>query len=241
MPPDYRYPKYDLDQSVDVARKITERGTGATVSSHELAALLEYSSTNNGAYLNRVAGARLFGLIDGQADAISVTDRAERIIHAVYPESAEQARIEAFRAVPLYSAFLDAFRGRELPDNQGMLNALVGRFKVPQEEASKALGRLLRSAGQAGLYRIAGETRMIEPTYSPQASQPTAPAISSPPPAASLPDPGSRRFPKIIEGALDLMPAGSPWDEAEYQEWLSFFDQACRVYYRIPRGRKSEE
>jgi hypothetical protein len=50
-----------------------------------------------------------------------------------------------------------------------------------------------------------------------------------------------RRFPKIIDGALDLMPAGPPWDEAEYREWLAFFDQACRVYYRIPRGGKNVE
>jgi hypothetical protein len=32
------------------------------------------------------------------------------------------------------------------------------------------------------------------------------------------------------------MPAGPPWDEPEYLEWLAFFDQACRVYYRIARG-----
>jgi hypothetical protein len=241
MPPDFRYPKYDLEQSVEVARKISERGTGATLSGHELAALLDYSGTNNGAYLNRVAAARLFGLIDGQADAISVTDRAERVIHAAYPETAEQARIEAFRAVPLYSAFLDAFRGRELPDTQGMINALVGRYKVPQEEASKALGRLLRSAGQSGLYRIAGETRMIEPTYSGRSSDAQGQEIPLPPPPTLLPDPGSRRFPKIIEGALDLMPSGPPWDEGEYREWLSFFDQACRVYYRIARGAKKSE
>ena len=137
MPPDYRYPKYDLDQSIDVARRIAERGAGATVSSHELAAMLGYSGTNSGAYLNRVAAARIFGLIDGQSDAISVTDRTERIIHAVYPESAERACIEAFRDVPLYSAFLDAFRGRELPDTTGMANALVSRFSVPAARGGK--------------------------------------------------------------------------------------------------------
>lgn len=248
MPPDFRYPRYDLEQSIEVAQRISERGSGATLSGPELAALLDYSGTNNGAYLNRVAAARLFGLIDGQADAISVTDRAERIIHAIYPESAEQARIEAFRAVPLYSAFLDAFRGRELPDTNGMLNALVSRFKVPSEESSKVLGRLLRSAGQAGLYRVAGETRMIEPTYSPQtvaragAAQGQGAAHDAAVTATpTTPDPGARRFPKIIDGALDLMPAGPPWDEAEYREWLAFFDQACRVYYRISRQQTKDD
>jgi len=32
-----------------------------------------------------------------------------------------------------------------------------------------------------------------------------------------------------------MMPSGPPWDEAEYAEWLDFFDKACRVYYRIKR------
>lgn len=233
----FRYPKYDLDQSVDVARKIHERGAGSTLSSHELAALLDYSGTNNGAYLNRVAAARLFGLIDGQADAISVTDRAERILRPDYPETAEQARLEAFRIIPLYSAFLEAFRGRELPDSKGMANALVTRFKVPEPEAGQILGRLLRSAGQAGLFRVAGSGRMIEPTISNRAnlSNRDEPVVLAPSSLLTTPDPGARRFPKIIDGALDLMPAGPPWDEAEYREWLAFFDQACRVYYRITR------
>src|SRR5262245_11990076 len=133
--PEYRYPRYSLDDSVEVARRITERGAGATASSPELAALLAYSGTNNGAYLNRVAAARLFGLIDGRPDAIAATDRATRIIHPDYPQTAEKALIEAFRAVPLFNEFFDAFRGRELPDEAGMLNTLVGRFKIPSKDS----------------------------------------------------------------------------------------------------------
>jgi hypothetical protein len=44
-----------------------------------------------------------------------------------------------------------------------------------------------------------------------------------------------RWFPKVIDGALDLMPAAPTWDEAEYVEWLTYFDKACRLYYRLPR------
>jgi hypothetical protein len=238
-----RFPRYDLDQSIQVARKIVERGTGATMSGHELAAALGYSGVNNGAYLNRIASARLFGLIDGPTAAISATERAERILHADYPETEEQARIEAFRSVPLYDAFLDAYRGRDLPEAQGMVNTLVSRYRVPAKSASEVLSRLLGCAGQAGLFRLAGLNRMIEPTYSarptrPGAEEPTSQPISPPP---ISPDPGARRFPKIIDGALDLMPAGPPWDEAEYAEWLAFFDQACRVYYRITRGSKKND
>jgi hypothetical protein len=239
---EYRFPVYDLDSSLEVARQIAARGVGATVTNHELAAMLDYSGTNNGAYLTRVSAARLFGFIDGRADAISASDRSIRILHPDYPETAERARLDAFRAVPLYAAFLDAFRGRPLPDDAGMLNTLVNRFGVPQGGARVALARLLTSAEQAGLFRTAGPGRMIEPTIR-GSSTPTVPddeetmtrAESAATPVVAYSG-GSRQFPKIIEGALDLMPSGPPWDEAEYAEWLDFFDKACRVYYRIKRS-----
>lgn len=234
MPLEYRYPQYDLDQSIDVARKITDRGSGATVSGQELAAFLDYSGVNNGAYLNRVAAARLFGLIEGTSKSLTASGLAEEIIHPDRPTAEAQARLTAFRSVPLFSAFLDAYGGRELPDEHLLVNGLVGRFRVPQKEARSVLVRLLASAEQAGLFSVAGSGRMIEPSLSrPSTSAEPEDAKPSPMP---LPDPGSRRFPKIIDGALDLMPAGAPWDEAEYREWLDFFDQACRVYYRIKRG-----
>jgi hypothetical protein len=252
MPELLRYPKYDLDQALDVARVISSRGTGATVSGPELAAMLDYSGTNNGAFLNRLSSARLFGFLDGQGDALRVTDLAERILHPDYPDTEIQARIEAFRSVPLYNAFLDAYRGRELPDANGIRNTLVSRYKVPDGEAGKVAGRLLRSAEEAGLFQVGGPTRMIIPTPATQersaddslhqSDVPTAIVTRGPtgptgPTGATGP---TARFPKIIEGALDLMPAGPPWDEAEYREWLSFFDQACRVYYRISRTRSAE-
>jgi hypothetical protein len=249
MPELLRYPKYDLDQALDVARVISSRGTGATVSGPELAAMLEYSGTANGAYLNRLSAARMFGFLEGQGDALRVTELAERILHPDYPDTEIQARIEGFRSVPLYNAFLAAYSGRELPDANGIRNTLVSRFKVPESEAGKIVGRMLRSAEEAGLFQVGGPTRMIIPTPSVQ-SRTTAESMDQSDVATAIVTRGptgptgptgvigpTSRFPKIIEGALDLMPAGPPWDEGEYREWLSFFDQACRVYYRISRGK----
>ena len=241
----YRYPRYDLDSSLEVARKITERGAGATVSSHELAALLHYKSVNNGAYLTRLASARLFGLAEGQGSAIAATQRANGILHPDYPENARRLRLEAFKAVPLFAAFLDAYQGRELPGEPGMLNTLTSRFKVPPKEAKSALARMLISADQAGLFDVAGPTRMIEPSPGavPAVSEPaeSEPSVSPPPITAPLPNVSTRRLSTIIEGVLDLMPSGPPWEVDEYEQWLDFFDQACRVFYRLPRARRMNE
>jgi hypothetical protein len=244
---EFRYPQYDLESSLDVARRIDSRGVGATVTGHELAALLEYSGTNNGAYLNRLAAARLFGLLEGRSDAIAASDRATRILHPDFPQTADRARLDAFRSVPLYLAFLEAFRGRPLPDESAMANTLVVRFGVPERDARMALARLLASADQAGLFRTAGPGRMIEPTIRDGGHEAASPIDEESPkrpgtaPAAfSVSQP--RQFPsKIIEGALDLMPSGPPWDESEYVQWLDFFDKACRIYYRIARRPPPDE
>lgn len=244
MASELRYPRNDLESSIQVADKIAERGAGATVSNHELAALLGYSGVNNGTYLNRVAAARLFGLIEGNANAIKATERAEGILSPDYPATADRLRLEAFKDVPLYAAFLDGFRGRELPAPSGMINALVTRYRVPAKDAKSVLPRLLASAEQAGLFRVAGASRLIEPTL-PVESEPPSQLAQTEATATAEPLPVRTaairaRFPKIIEGALDLMPSGPPWDQDEYEQWLSFFDQACRVYYRIGR-KKAEE
>jgi len=179
----------------------------------------------------------LFGFIEEPPSANAVTGRAAAILHPDYPETAARARLDAFKDVPLFVSFLDAFQGRPLPDDTGMINALVSRFKVPRKEARSVLTRLLASADQAGLFAVGGVSRMIEPSLGTVADKEATPAEPGP---TQVIRPQSitagRSFPKIIDGALDLMPSGPPWDEAEYQEWLSFFDQACRVYYRISRG-----
>jgi hypothetical protein len=238
MPAQYRHPQYDLSQSIETVQKITDRGAGATVSMDELAAFLGYSGARNGAYLNRLSAARLFGLLEGPPRALAATERAEQIIHPDYPQTEERARLEAFHSVPLYSAFFEAFGRRELPEDHHMLNTLISRFGVPAKEAKSVLARLMASADQAGLFKVAGPTRMIEPTTTTTPS-PSGGKSERVEPATQEPTPRAR-FPKIIDGALDLMPAGPPWEEAEYVEWLAFFDQACRVYYRIARGGKAE-
>jgi hypothetical protein len=237
-----RYPRYDLESSLEVAEKIAVRGAGARVTTHELAALLGYSQANNGSFLMRLAAARLFGLIEGQASVITATTRACEIISPDYPATAEQRRIEAFKSVPLFAAFLEAYQGRTLPDKEGMLNTLVTRFGVPLPESKMALSRLLKSADQSGLFRVAGPTRLIEPSSASEPSdsmtddtggQGSATLVAPSAPAQTLEPATSRRFPRLIDATLELMPAGPPWDKDEYEQWLAFFDQACRVYYRI--------
>lgn len=101
----FRSVRYDLAAAVEVARLVDS--AGGTVAADILAPALGYSGTNNGAYLTRVANARLFGVITGRGSRFETTERGRRILAGREPD-ASVARQEAFFAVPLFRAVADA-------------------------------------------------------------------------------------------------------------------------------------
>ena len=241
---DARFPRYPLDAAIEVARQIHERGAGGVASNDELAIFLGYKSKSNGAYLYRVSAARLFGLIDGQGQTLRITPLALDIIRPAFPESAQNARLHAFENVPLFHAFLEQFGGKDLSSDTMMHNAL-NRLGVSGKDAPEAWKRLVESADQAGLFKVAGKrTRMIRPTIAdarvvaPQ-TIPSEEAFGTATIRQVQRD--EPRFPTLIAGALESLPTERQWDEDEFQEWLDLFERALRVHYRLPRrGRYVE-
>ena len=243
-----KYANYDLDSSIEVARAL--EALGGLASSDELAVRLEYSGKNNGAYLSRLASARLYGLVEGQSDRLSPSAAAISILRPDYPQTEARARLEAFERVPLNAAVLNAYQGKALPDTTGLRNALQVQWGVNPNNAATVLARLLDSAEQAGLFSTAGgRTRMIRPTLGRDAGSPPADshrkdghdqhdradhdgaARRDPPPAQA-----DARRNKLIDGVLDELPElGGTWTENELQQWLSFLESALRVVYRLPR------
>ena len=224
------YPKYDLDSTVEVAKRLHEHGGQA--SAVELAAILGYKGTNNGAYLNRVAATRGFGLIEGEGKGavISVTGRALNILQPDYEATEARARLDAFTAIPLYADFLERYEGQPLPDQPGMRNALIS-MGIPEKNAALALSRLTSSAHQAGLFKVA-PNKLIRPTL-----VAAAPGVT--PETPILPaDNGTRRHSKLIDALIEELPSGREWDEPSFEEWRDMFERALRIHYRLPRSAK---
>jgi hypothetical protein len=239
--PAYRFTTFDLNSCVDLARLVQDNG--GRLSSAELARLAGYRSDNNGSFNTRLANARLFGLLEGPSSALEPTSRLLDIIHPDFPATETAARIVAFEAVPLFKAVLDQYHGRPLPDDAGLRNALTTRWQISSEKATSVLARLMDSAEQAGLFQVAGNrTTMIRPTlHGLTATQPVRADHST-----TLLDGASRsetspvgtsgaRVNKVIDGALDMLPADQSWDEDSLRLWLRFFEDALRLYYRLPK------
>lgn len=245
-PPPYRFTSYDLASSVEVARALKDRPSGGA-SADELAVFLGYSKAKNGAFLTRLANARLFGLVEGPSSALRPTERALRILLPDYPATAEKARLEAFEDVPLYKAFLDHYHGETLPDEAGMKNALETRWTINADKSSMVLARLMDSAEQAGLFKVAGNrTKMVRPSFSTATATQRTPPLQAVEPADTVPvrqrgteeagEPRQRvRANKIIDGVLEMLPDERAWDEASLKNWLDFFEGGLRLYYKLPR------
>lgn len=144
----YRSVTYDLEASLALARVVAAAGGDTTP--RAIASALGYRGTNNGAFLSRMASARLFGLVAGRSDRVLLSERGQAVLSGRGPV-ADQARVEAFRAVPLFRAVLDSLAGRPVPEGQALAVLLVEEFGETEAKATTAAAKLLDSAGQAGL------------------------------------------------------------------------------------------
>ena len=146
----FRSVRYDLAAAVEVARMVDS--AGGALAADILAPALGYSGTNNGTYLTRVANARLFGVVTGRGSRFEITDRGRRILAGVEP-GASTARREAFLAVPLFRAVVDAVaqNGGLLPDD--LAPWLEADFGELDTKSQAVADRMIASAYQAGLLR----------------------------------------------------------------------------------------
>ena len=243
-----RYPKYDLESGVEVAAALDQHGGEA--SAMELAALLGYSGTNNGAYLNRVAAARAFGLVEGEGRGATIreTRRAVAIVRPDYEATAVRARLEAFTSIPLSASFLKRYEGQPLPDKPEMQNALIS-MGVPAKNAGLALARLISSADQAGLFSLA-PNKMIRPTLAAQGTPADEGEREGDDSDGGSGNDGGDRGgdgahstgSRLVDAVIAELPTEKKWTEDGLKEWTDLLERALRVHYGLPRkqGAKAE-
>ena len=157
------FPSFDLDTSIKVAEAIRNQAGGSTDRAH-LASFLNYKTAKSGAFNSRLAAARLFGVMEGHGNDLSVTALGEQIVAPTYPEGAKAARVEAFLNVPLFRKVYEFFEDRQLPPESGLQNHLQNEHGIPRTQTQRVLRILLDSAEQAYFFEArGGRSHMIRP------------------------------------------------------------------------------
>jgi hypothetical protein len=139
---------YHLEASVDLARMVEQAGGHTDMEA--LASLLSYSGVRNGAFLTRLANARLFGLVAGRSGQVTLLDRGRRCLSSD-PAEARAARVEACLAVPLFRHVLERLSTEVVPPPAALADLLERQFGEAPTRAPATAKALIESARQAGL------------------------------------------------------------------------------------------
>jgi hypothetical protein len=246
-----RYPNYDLNACIALAKKVKDEG-GNDCTVEQLGALLGYKNTNGGGFATRVGNAKMFGLIETVQGRYRITARAETIMYPFIEADREQALVDAFLSVPMYKRVYEMHKNQRLPEALGMQNLLHRQFQIPHgERMTMALRVLMDSADQAGFFKTTkgSRTNLVLPIISRPA--PTGEGDGSreqaaPPfernggggtgggggggPTDGLPSRG-----KLLDGMWEELPSDSQWDEDQLAFWLETFERLLRVHYKSPK------
>lgn len=214
------FPYADLAEAEKAVGHVA--GSEGSCLPEQLAAWLGHSKLNSGAFRNKVAAGKLFGVLEGSRRSISLTELGGRLTER---RALPQARVEAFLAVPLYRALFESYRGNQMPGVMRLELDML-RHGVSRTQVKGARQVFSRSAEQAGLFD-SGSSQMVLPkgTVFP------APRGDDARPAA-----GSLRYPKVIEGILEQAPWDETWTEQAFDEWADLLIRASRMHFKLPPG-----
>jgi len=146
----YRSVTYGLEASLALAQTVAR--SGGRTDADTLASALSYSGVRNGAFLSRLANARLFGLVAGRSGLVVLTERGRHCLSAD-PAVYRVALAEACWAVPLFRRVLEDASGTGLGDVDELAGVLETRFGEDSSKSRTTARVLLESAGRAGLLR----------------------------------------------------------------------------------------
>ncbi len=222
------FPYNDLDNAISVASALHENA-GLSCETESLAAYMNQSAMS-GAFRLNTSTARIFGLVETERGHVNLTELGRRIVD---PAQEEQARAEAFLAVPLYSAIYEKYKGHMLPPTAALEREMAA-LGVSSKQTNKARQAFDRSAQQAGFFNH-GKDRLVIPSFHRGAAAPE-PERSDPKPTQTLKTGGGGGghgdLPYFILGLLEKLPGeGEEWPIAERQRWLQTAINAFDLMY----------
>lgn len=212
------FPYSDLAEAEKAAAHVAS--SGGQCMPEQLSAWLGHSTLNSGAFRNKVAAAKLFGVLEGRRNLILLAGLGRRLVD---PGTVRQARVEAFLTVPLYRTLFDRSKGKRMPGVMALELDML-RLGVARTQVQAARQAFLRSAEHAGLLE-SGTGQLVLPkgTIYPVAAE-----------VDRLPIPGSR-YPRVVEAILDQAPWSSDWKREEFEAWADLLVQASRLHFKLPK------
>lgn len=235
----FSYPYYDLETALELV-KVLYNQAGGKASFAQLASYLGHKDESSGAFIAKIFGTKLYGLVQIASQNVSITPWGERLA-SLQPGTQRDLRLaEAFLNVPLFREVYKRFQNSTLPSTrEGLLNVLQSTFGVPQKRAPVALKVLLASAEQAGFKR-ADPNRLIHPVPAGlteagalvESEAEAGKMIGVPTAKVSQEETALGRIHPAVMGFLQaLPPEGQQWSETQRERWIDAFTAMIKALY----------
>jgi hypothetical protein len=231
-----QFPYMDLETALSVASAIL-RGGGVAVSRDQLAGLMNQSASG-GNFVQKVAAARLFGMISFNGGKYELTDLGFNILDSDETRQ-KTARKEAFLSVQLFRKTYEEFRNKQLPPRPHGLEQAFIKFGVVPNQKTNARLAFDKSALQAGFF-AAGQDRLVEPIIGGSSTTERGRAVVD---EIDLTDedhraatikgkPNVAGLPAFVQVLLDTLPEpGTNWTVEGRAKWLQAAANIFDLYY----------
>jgi hypothetical protein len=185
-----RYPLFSLENAVAVGEAVCEAGgCNGEVPKAVIASTLQCSSTS-GAFLQRLATARSFGILEGRG-AYKLTEQAKQYYLPSSDAEKRQALIGMFASPPAFAELLKRLDGNKLPPRSVVANMLHRELNIPSSWNDRVAGFFVNAAQFSGALDAQGFLRLSAARHSlPKASAESrsteAPTVTSHRPQRSV-------------------------------------------------------
>lgn len=151
------FPYTDYESVEGIANAIHTNAGHGDCSPGQLAAWTNQSAKSSG-FRTQLSAARLFGVIEGEGEALRLTDLGRRVVD---PAKARAAKAEAFLRVPLFRALHDKYKDGVTPPSAA-LEREIAALGVAEKQKARARQVFESSAQQTG-FRDVAPNRLVMP------------------------------------------------------------------------------
>tara|TARA_Y100000588_G_scaffold186587_1_gene200527 strand:+ start:1385 stop:2566 length:1182 start_codon:yes stop_codon:yes gene_type:complete len=131
-----KFPRHSLEKVLRIPRAILEQNAGQACSEREAAKYVGVGF--GGPFQVEVSSALKYGLMERpEAGRVALTERARKILRPQQPEEQLAGIREAVLEAPDLGDVYKHYRGENLPDPQFFRNALIDKFKIPEDKLAE--------------------------------------------------------------------------------------------------------
>lgn len=132
-----KYPRHNLERALRIPHAILEQNAGRECSEKESATFVGVKYTI-GPYTLELSSAIKFGLLERpSAGRVKLTEIAKMILRPQEEGTHLKGLRKAFLVAPEISEVYEHYRGENLPDEQFFDNALVDKFRIPEDKLTE--------------------------------------------------------------------------------------------------------